>query len=69
MLFRSTETIQENFHGLFIVLKRIRKFKVSAEQIRFGARMKARGYATAICNGADAAWKEILAYLGVKDPR
>lgn len=56
-------------HGLFIELKRVKRGKLSAEQIEFGARMQAAGYAFEVAYGAEDAWMKILKYLGVKDPR
>jgi hypothetical protein len=56
-------------HGLFVELKRVKKWKISAEQIAFGARVSAYEYEIAICHGAESAWMTILGYLGVKDPR
>jgi hypothetical protein len=56
-------------HGLFVELKRVKKWKISAEQIAFGARVAAYEYEIAICHGAESAWQTILKYLGVKDPR
>lgn len=55
--------------GLWIEMKRVKHSKVSPEQMRFLARMKARGYETAIAHGAEEAWEAILKYLQVKDPR
>lgn len=53
------------YYGLFIELKRAEKSKsvTSAEQLDKLSDLKRRGYKTAICFGADEAYKLIVSYL------
>lgn len=51
------------FHALYIELKREAGGRVSAEQRRFLADMRAENNCAVVCRGFDAAREEILAYL------
>ena len=50
------------FHGLFIELK-TRTGKSSAKQKAWQKRLRAQGYASEICHGADGAMEILLFYL------
>lgn len=50
-------------HGLFIEMKRVGKFNVSPGQLEWHGKLKARGYAFAVCNGSEHAIKTIEEYL------
>lgn len=52
-----------SFHGLCIEMKRIGKFNVSPDQVEWHGKLKERGYAVAVCNGAEHAIKTIGEYL------
>lgn len=54
-------------HGLFIEMKR-RGNKPTPEQIRWMTLLNKRGYQTAVCYGADAAWDTLMEYLGHSTP-
>jgi hypothetical protein len=51
------------FHGLWLELKRTHRGRVSDAQREFDAWMQEQHYATAICEGWEAAAKTILGYL------
>lgn len=53
------------YHGLYIEMKRTKGSKTSQEQKEWLAALKAEGYKTAICKGADAAIKAIETYLAL----
>ena len=51
------------YHGLFVEMKRAKRGKPSEEQLNFHARLARRGYAVAVCHGAEEAIRSITHYL------
>lgn len=50
-------------HGIFIEMKR-KGNKPTSEQLHWMTLLNKRGYQTAVCYGADAAWNTLMNYLG-----
>ncbi len=56
------------FHGLRVEMKRTKGGRLSADQRRVIALLRARGYAVATCHGAADAIETIECYLATPDP-
>ena len=54
-------------HGLYIELKRMADGRPSGEQIDWMTALAAQGYQVALCRGWDAAAREIMRYLGMRE--
>lgn len=52
------------YHGLYIELKRSKGGKLSEAQAQWLENLREQGYYAVRCDGADAAIREILGYLG-----
>lgn len=58
---------RQNYHGLYIELKRIKGSKKTQEQKEWIINLNKRGYAAAFCYGWREAWEFIHAYLTCAD--
>ena len=56
---------KNNYHGLFIELKRIKGGKVSPEQELFLKALEKQGYKAVVCHGHKEAIETIKQYLGI----
>lgn len=55
---------RQGYHGLFIEMKRPKKYSVSDEQKQWIADLQAQGYKAVVCAGFDAAWGVLRDYVG-----
>jgi hypothetical protein len=54
---------RQGYHGLYIEMKRLKNGKVSPDQQKEIARLKADGYAVEVANGSEEAKGKVLRYL------
>lgn len=55
------------YHGLYIEMKRLRGSGATDKQSEWLEHLAERGYRTAVCRGWEAAAKEILSYLALRE--
>ncbi|MPM78797.1 hypothetical protein SDC9_125811 [bioreactor metagenome] len=58
---------RDQYHGLYIELKRTKGGRISPEQVMWMEALTKQGYCCAVCKGHEAAIKVILDYLEGRD--